>query len=61
LPGFIVAELNEKTGQYYAPMTEKRSKQTGCNAYTSGNIETLCAESYKRKQSARKFLESLDD
>ncbi len=58
---FIIAELNEKNGQYYAPMTEKLSKQTGCNAYISGNIETLGSKSYKTKQSAKKFLESLED
>lgn len=52
---YIVAEYNERTGQYIAPMNTAEKKETGARAYCAGNLERLGVHSYSTKSAARRW------
>lgn len=49
---WIVAYEDEKTGQWYAPMTEDERRLTGCDTYFAGSIERLNCTSYATRRTA---------
>lgn len=56
---WIVAEYDEKSGQYTAPMNERECKLTGCFAYCSGSLEGLGVHSYSSKAGATRWIKSM--
>lgn len=52
---YIVAEYNESTGQYTAPMNEHEQKSTGCRLYYAGKLEHLGVHSYSTRQAAKRW------
>jgi hypothetical protein len=55
---YVVAEYNEKNGQYTAPMNERERKVTGCHTYFAGNLEGLGVHSYSTKLAAKRWAEA---
>ncbi len=49
---FVVAYWDEKSGQWYAPMTPAERQATGCHTFFARDIENLGATSYVSRKAA---------